>query len=304
MKILVTGGAGFIGHHLVGHLLLQGHTPVVVDNLSTGKKENLFSDVEFHLLDCRDKNAMKKASLGCEFVYHLASTVGVEKVLNNPKECIENIIESTHSVLSLGIPGMDFSTSEVYGKNTSILSEENDLIYSSKARWSYATSKLIGEWLAKSAGWKTVRLFNIVGPRQILGYVFSNFVNRAINNEPLRVYGTGEQIRTFTDVRDAVVIFDLLRTPIFDVVNVGGVHTVSILAFAEKVKTTLNSSSSIVTVPYKKAYSKEFEGVFEDCFSRVPDLTKLHNLVGKYEYIPLEKTIKDTADDHRLIYVS
>jgi UDP-glucose 4-epimerase len=296
MKILITGGAGFIGSHLVLKLIEQGHDPVIIDNLSTGRQENVPEGVEAHFKDCRDSESLKQASKGCEFVYHLASTVGVEKVLNNPKECIENIIESTHSVLDLGIPGMDFSTSEVYGKNTGLLTESGDLVYSSKARWSYATSKLIGEWLSKSVGWKSIRLFNIVGPNQNRGYVFSNFVYQAVNNMPITVYDTGAQVRTFVDVRDTASILSSLRDKEFDVVNVGGIYTLSVREFANIVKSVLNSKSEIISVPYNKAYSKGFEDSFEDCPARMPDLTKLHSLVGDFKYLSFEKTIKDTAE--------
>jgi UDP-glucose 4-epimerase len=296
MRILITGGAGFIGSHLISKLMEQGHEPVILDNLSTGKLSNVPTGIEAYFKDCRDSESLKQASKGCEFIYHLASTVGVEKVLDNPRECIENIIESTHSVLSLGIPGIDFSTSEVYGKNTGLLTENGDLVYSGKARWSYATSKLIGEWLAKSAGWKTVRLFNIVGPNQNRGYVFSNFVYQAINDSPITVYDTGAQVRTFVDVRDTVSILASLKDKKFDVVNVGGVYTLSIREFANTVQTVLNSKSEIISVPYNKAYSKGFEDSFEDCPARIPDLTRLHSLVGDFKYLPFEKTIRDTAE--------
>jgi UDP-glucose 4-epimerase len=293
--MLITGGAGFIGSHLIEHLVLQGHEPVVLDNLSTGKKQNVPTDVELHVEDCRNVEALKRASKGCEFVYHLASTVGVERVLNDPRQCIENILDSTHAVLGLGIPGMDFSTSEVYGKNTKILTEDTDLVYSSKARWSYAAAKLIGEWLAKSEGWKTVRLFNIVGPRQSTGYVFSNFVSQAAAGKTITIYGTGSQVRTLTDVRDAVSIFEALRRSDFEVVNVGGTYTTTIAELANKVVSTLHSKSETVYVPYNKAYTKSFNDVFEDCLVRIPDLTKLKSLVGERQYTSLEKTIMDTA---------
>jgi UDP-glucose 4-epimerase len=288
----VTGGAGFIGSHLVERLLSQKHEPVVVDNLSTGSKANVPKDVEFHQIDCRNTKDLRNAAYACEYVYHLASTVGVKKVLSNPKECIENIIKSTQSVLSLGIPGMDFSTSEVYGKNTNILSENSDLIYSSKSRWSYATAKLVGEWLVASAGWKTVRLFNIVGPRQIPGYVFSNFIDQAKTGRHITVYGTGEQVRTFIDVRDTVEILDILRDKKFDFVNVGAAHTLSMKELAKTVKRTLNSTSEIVTIPYENVY----QDGFEDCLSRIPDLTKLHSIIGEFDYRPITKTIVDTAN--------
>lgn len=294
MKILITGGAGFIGSHLTKKLLRQGHTPVVLDNLSTGFRENVPPQVLSYFEDCRDTEALKRASIDCEFVYHLASTVGVEKVLKNPKECIKNVIESTQAVLNLGIPGMDFSTSEVYGKNPNVLSEDSDLVYSSKARWSYAVAKLAGEWLSQAEKWKTVRLFNIVGPNQSPGYVFSNFTKNARENKDLRVYGSGSQIRTFLDVRDAVDILCSLRDKDFDVVNVGGKHTMTMDCLASTVKHVLNSKSSIIRVSYKDAYSEGFEDSFEDCQARIPDLTKLHTLIGEYNYTPIERTIEDT----------
>lgn len=293
MKILLTGGAGFIGSHLI-EKLLPTHEIVVIDDLSTGHLENIPAGVTFFQGDCRNQELLGQAAKGCDFVYHLASTVGVEKVLQDPRGCIKNVIESTQSVLNLGIPGMDFSTSEVYGKNPNVLSEDSDLIYSSRARWSYAVSKLVTEWLANASGWKTVRLFNIVGPRQSLGYVFSNFVRRARENKDLRIYGTGSQIRTFLDVRDAVDILSQLREKDFDVVNVGGKHTMTVESLAETVKRITQSKSRIIRVPYREAYSEGFEEIFEDCQARVPDLTRLHSLIGEYNYRPLEQTMEDT----------
>lgn len=291
MKILVTGGAGFIGSHLVELLLEEGHEPIVIDDLSTGHLSNVPDNVPYLIGDCADAKELAKISKGCEFVYHLASTVGVDKVLSNPKECIENIVRSSQAVFGLGIPGMEFSTSEVYGKNTHILTEGEDLIYSSKTRWSYAASKLISEWLASAAGWKTVRLFNIVGPRQNLGYVFSNFVHQAGRGLPITVYGSGEQIRTFIDVRDTVKILEHLRTQEFDVVNVGAAHTLSMRELAKTIKRVTRSYSPIEIVPYDKAYKQGFD----ECPSRIPDLTKLHQMIGDMDHRPIEQTILATA---------
>lgn len=291
MKTLVTGGAGFIGSHLVEFLLEQGHEPIVIDDLSTGHAHNVPEGVRLLIGDCANIELLKKAAKGCEFIYHLASTVGVEKVLSDPKQCIENIIKSSQAVFGLGIPGMEFSTSEVYGKNTHILTESEDLIYSSKVRWSYAASKLISEWLAHTAGWKTVRLFNIVGPRQNLGYVFSNFVHQAGRGLPITVFGSGEQVRTFIDVRDTVKILGHLRTQEFDVVNVGASNTLSMRELAKTIKRVTHSHSPIQIIPYDKAYQQGFD----ECPSRIPDLTKLQQMVGEINHRPIEETILATA---------
>lgn len=249
-------------------------------------------------MDCRDlvNDPCDKYpfSQRCQFIYHLASTVGVRRVLEDPKECMENIIESTRAVLGLGMPGIYFSTSEVYGKNMETLSEDSRVVLGSKMRWAYAGAKLIGEFLARQAGWKIVRLFNVVGSRQSSAYgaVLPRFVEQALNGEPITVYGDGSQVRTFLDVHDCVEILEGLRgAPNFGLVNLGGEAALTILELAKLVKITLRSHSPIVRIDYQNAYGPEFE----ECPSRVPNLSKLHALVGFPNYRRLQDTIYEIA---------
>ena len=301
MRILVTGAAGFIGSHLCDWLQ-QKHEVYAIDNLSSGQTRYISPGCLFSKMDCRD---LVKDPLGndpltrsCQFIFHLASTVGVRRILEDPKECIENIIESTRAVLGLGIPGIYFSTSEVYGKSMETLSEDSKLILGSKMRWTYAGAKLIGEFLARQAGWKIVRLFNVVGSRQSSAYgaVLPRFVEQALNGEPITVYGDGSQVRTFLDVHDCVEILDRLReAPNFGVVNVGGKAAFTILELANVVKTTLKSDSPIVRVDYEDAYGPEFE----ECPCRIPNLSKLHTLVGFPNCRCLQNTIFEIAQENQ-----
>lgn len=298
MKLFITGIAGFIGSHLAEALVALGHEVSGVDNFSSGKLSNIQNPaIKCYKCDCQDKYKLgyviNKAKP--DFIYHLAATVGVSKVLDDPKKCIENNIDSLKTVVSFGIPGIFASTSEVYGKNSKIVSEDADLIYSSKSRWSYATSKIIGEYIVQQTdGWKSVRFFNVIGPRQSTSYgaVLPNFVNNAINDEPLQVYGHGMQVRTFLDVRDCAQILDILRDKCFDVVNVAGDTALSISDLAEKVIETLRSSSKFEYISYNKVYSDGFE----ECRYRVPDLTKLNSLIGNFVYRDFKQSIKDLAE--------
>lgn len=293
MKIIITGIGGFIGSHLAERLMDDGHEVYGLDadpkNWSTRHVYGSFVTGK-----CQDLQLLRCVARGCDFVFHLASTVGVSRVLENPSECIGNNIQSLRAVLSLGIPGLFTSTSEVYGKNVNPLSEDSDLIFSSKARWSYSASKLIGEWLALGCDWKVVRLFNVIGPRQSneYGAVVPRFVRQALSGEEITVYGTGSQIRSFIDVKDCVDILVSLMHKKFDIVNVGSDRNiVSINSLAEIVANVLDTKL-IKNIPYNHAY----RGEFEECQVRIPNLTKLRSLIGMREDRTLEETIRDIAD--------
>lgn len=299
MRILITGGAGFIGSHLAERLLEQGHEVTIIDAKRRREWPSVVRSVAGHdiYIQYASRSYLEPGQDRWDFIYHLAATVGVKRVLENPKECIENNLDSLHSVLSLGIPGLYTSTSEVYGKTPGPLKEESPLVYSSAARWSYATSKLIGEWLAKQAGWKTVRLFNVIGPRQSTNYgaVLPTFVRQALDGEPLTIHGGGHQTRTFIDVRDCVEILDKLREKKFDVVNVGGNHISKIIDLGIKVWETIRPNDWPIKTQHVE-YEKTYPDGFEECPSRIPDLTKLHSLIDKYRYRFIEETIKDLAE--------
>jgi len=287
LRILITGGSGFIGSHLAERLLGQRHQVEILDPV----KPKVSGPWTWVGQTCQDF-APFISKKHFDFIYHLAATVGVTRVLENPSACIANNIDSLRAVLSLGIPGMFTSTSEVYGKTAWVLREDSPIEYSSKSRWSYAASKLIGEWMALQAGWKVVRLFNVIGPRQSSGYgaVLPTFVRQALNGEPITVYGSGGQTRTFIDVRDCVEILDRLRDQEFDVVNVGGTHIYTIQELAELVASTWKAG--IRHVPYTEAYPDGFE----ECPSRVPNLDKLDSLVPMRPSTSIMKTISDLAE--------
>jgi UDP-glucose 4-epimerase len=318
MKILITGGAGFIGSHLADRLLEAGHEITIIDNLSTGRYSNI-AHLEDHervrlIIDTvlNDK-IMEELIRETDRVYHMASAVGVKLIMERPVRTIETIFRGTDVVLGFCsryrkrvlIP----STSEVYGKGISVpFREEDDLLTGAtdKHRWAYACAKTLDEFLAL-AHWKetrlpvvVVRLFNTVGPRQTgqYGMVVPRFVKSALKNEPIPVHGTGLQSRCFGHVHDVVdALIQLLEnTECFgNVINIGNDEEVTINALAEKAIEMTGSTSEIRYIPYEEAYG---EG-FEDMQRRVPSLEKARRLIGYQPTRKLEDIINDVADQFR-----
>lgn len=311
--ILVTGGAGFIGSHLVERLLREGQNVVVIDDLSTGRQENLafaannpaLRFIESTVSGCRELDSLV-ANAG--FIYHLAAAVGVELVVNSPIRTIETNLRETEAVLTAAsrshTPVLITSTSEVYGKSSKpAFSEEDDLLIGPPhlGRWSYACSKLMDEFLAlayakeRSLPVTLVRLFNTVGPRQSgqYGMVLPRFIAAAKAGKPLRVYGDGQQTRCFCYVADTVeALIRLRNTPSArgEVFNVGSTQEVTILTLAQTVIELLNSSSPIEFIPYATAYAPGFE----DMLRRKPVTDKLFNFTGFRPATPLRELILRT----------
>ncbi len=310
---LVTGGAGFIGSHLVEHLVRRGDRVIVIDDLSTGRRENLDgidgSRVTFiegavaEALPDLDPSAL-------DAIYHLAAAVGVRLVIRQPIGTIETNVGQTSAALKFAaagrIPILIASTSEVYGKSTRLpFAEDDDVVYGppSQPRWAYACSKAIDEFLALAHFRQSelpvvvTRFFNIVGPRQIgeYGMVLPRFVAAALAGKPIEVYGDGSQTRSFCDVRDVVAMLPrLLEDPgcAGGVFNLGSDEPIEIGALASLVKETLRSRSPIVRVPYEQAFGPGFD----DLRHRQPDLTRLRTMIGFSPQVPLEQTIRDLAD--------
>ncbi|MCS6912189.1 MAG: GDP-mannose 4,6-dehydratase [Myxococcales bacterium] len=315
MRYLITGGAGFVGSHLAEELLRRSHEVYVIDDLSTGTINNirhLKTHDRFHYVVDTCSNRMLMAELVDEvdIIFHLAAAVGVKLIVESPVRTIETNIKLTEIVLDAANkkkkPVFVASTSECYGKSDQIpFNEEGDLVLgpSSKGRWSYACSKLIDEFLAiayfreKKLPTVVGRLFNTVGPRQTgqYGMVVPTFVRQALRGEPLTVYGDGQQSRCFTHVADVVrALIGLMDTPAAygQVVNIGNTEEITILELARRVIEMTRSSSDIVFVPYEKAY----EPGFEDMPRRVPDLSKVRNLIGWQPTIGLEQILRDVID--------
>lgn len=315
-KFLVTGGAGFIGSHLVDALVAQGHSVVVLDDLSTGRHDNLRQhagspDVEFVLGSILNEGLVDDVVRRSDVVLHLAAAVGVNLIVERPLESLATNIRGSEIVLEkchkYGRKVLVASTSEIYGKNTSdALNEEDDRILGSplKTRWSYSEAKAIEEVLAyayfREKGLPTVivRLFNTVGPRQVghYGMVLPRLVDQALRNAPLTVYGTGQQTRCFCHVSDIVVaILGLVNASESEgkVFNVGSRSEISIQGLAEKIREITGSTSQIVYVPYDEAY----EAGFEDMQRRRPDTGRIHSLLGWEPKLGLEDIIGDVAAD-------
>jgi UDP-glucose 4-epimerase len=299
MKILLTGGAGFIGSHLATELLGRGHEVLVMDDLSTGRLENLRhiqSNSGLHLKEgsILDIEVLEPLVQECDEVYHLAAAVGVRLVMEKPVETIMTNVRGAENILEVCRKHSKkifiASTSEIYGKNKNgPLSEDDDRILGStkKHRWAYANTKTLDEFMAfayhQAYGLPIViaRLFNTVGPRQTgrYGMVIPSFVRSALDNKPINVYGTGDQTRCFAHVSDVIQgLVGLMEHPeaVGDVFNVGNSEETSIADVARRVKAMTGSSSEIRYIPYEEAYG---EG-FEDMERRVPNLAKIKDLIG------------------------
>jgi UDP-glucose 4-epimerase len=307
LRVLITGGAGFIGSHLSDAYLERGDEVFVLDDLSTGSIENiahLKDHPRFHYTIDTVLNQPLLAELvdACDVIFHLAAAVGVKLIVESPVRTIETNVHCTEVVLSMANKKkkkvLVASTSEVYGLSEQVpFREDGNLVMgaTTKGRWSYACSKAIDEFLAL-AYWRekklptiVVRLFNTVGPRQTgqYGMVIPTFVKQALAGRPLTVYGTGEQTRCFGYVGDVVgALVRLMDHPeaVGQVFNIGSNEEVSILELAERVKELTKSDSEIVLVPYDEAYE---EG-FEDMPRRIPDTTKINALVGFQPEIKLD----------------
>jgi UDP-glucose 4-epimerase len=299
MKALVTGGAGFIGSHLTEALIAEGHEVTVIDDLSTGRAQNLAAlaaDTRLRTVwaSILEEERLQDLVDDVDIVYHLAAAVGVQLILDRPVETIETNILGTDRVLRCALKAQKkvviASTSEVYGKNDAVPLKETDdgvLGPTVKSRWSYACSKAIDEFLGlayfKAHGLPVVivRYFNTIGPRQVgrYGMVVPRFVQQALTGAPLTVYGDGEQSRSFTDVADTVAAtVALSRHPaaVGEVFNVGTGSEITINELAALVKELTASESPITHVPYAQAY----EAGFEEPRRRVPDVAKLRATVG------------------------
>jgi UDP-glucose 4-epimerase len=299
LRVLITGGAGFIGSHLADASLQRGDEVFVIDDLSTGTFENiqhLKGQPRFHYTIDSVHNVPVAAELvdQCDVIYHLAAAVGVKLIVESPVRTIETNVRGTEVILELANKKkkkvLIASTSEVYGLSSDVpFREDGNLVMgaTTKGRWSYACSKAIDEFLAL-AYWREkklptiiVRLFNTVGPRQTgrYGMVIPTFVKQAVAGRPLTVYGDGKQSRCFGYVGDVVeALIKLMEHPeaVGQVFNIGSSEEVTILEVAQRVKELTHSSSEIIFVPYDEAYE---EG-FEDMPRRVPDISKVSKLVG------------------------
>jgi UDP-glucose 4-epimerase len=318
MKVFVTGGAGFIGSHLTEKLLARGDSVLVLDDLSTGSMQNLEPFVgkpgfEHRIGSATDVPLVSECLDRCDVTVHLAAAVGVRLIVERPVHTIETNVRATEVVLGAAAkkqrPVLIASTSEVYGKGAKVpFSEDDDLTLGATvhSRWAYACSKALDEWLAlayfreKKVPVVVARLFNTVGPRQTgrYGMVLPNFAAQALANQPITVYGTGEQTRCFGHVKDAVeALVRLLETQsaVGHVFNVGNDEEVSILGLAERVRAAAKSSSAIVKIPYSEAYAAGFE----DMARRVPDVRKLEKFTGFRPRTPLSTIVADVLEDQR-----
>jgi len=312
--ILVTGGAGFIGSHLVERLLGDGCSVTIFDDFSTGRRENIAHLAAPGRLQVVQDSVENAATVGvlmanCEVVYHLAAAVGVQLIIDQPVRTIRSIIHGTEVVLDaayrFGRPVLITSSSEVYGKGAKVpFSEDDDVVVGATrfSRWCYSYAKGVDEFLGlayhKQFGLPVtiVRLFNTVGPRQVgmYGMVLPRFVAAAVANKPLEVYGDGKQTRCFCHVSDVVdALVRLMDSPggVGQVFNLGGVEEISINELAERVIAIAGSKSTIAHIPYAKAYGQDFD----DLPRRVPRLDKLRSVIEFSPKFNLDQIIRSTV---------
>lgn len=320
MKILVTGGAGFIGSHIVEWLLKQGHHVITLDDLSTGKRDYLDNLIHHpnHLFvqgSALDRSLLNELMENCDAVFHMAAVLGVNNTLDHPLKVIEGNIDATRNVLELAFPRKSkvifASTSEVYGKNEQLpFSEDSSnrvLGLTNTHRWCYATAKALDEHLCFAYGDKglpvtVVRYFNAYGPRQNgtqYGQVIPKFIKAALKNEPITIYGDGEQSRCFTFIEDTVkgTVACLDPKANQQVFNIGINQVTTINELALKIKSLSQSSSEITYIPYSEAYGQGYE----DMQKRVPDIAKAKKILHYQPSVTLDdglfRTIKWYRED-------
>jgi UDP-glucose 4-epimerase len=320
MRGLITGGAGFIGSHLVERLLRDGHKVVVIDNLSTGSLKNIegfkkHSCFEFVEGDIRNTELMEALTEQCDVVFHLAAAVGVNLIANDPVHTIETNIGGTESVLEaankFGKKILIASSSEVYGKNEKVpFREDDDIVLGSTrmSRWSYACSKAIDEFLGLAFYQQYKldvvigRFFNTIGPRQTgrYGMVVPRFIQRALKNDPISIYGTGRQSRCFCFVDDLIeAIIGLMncKEAAGKVYNIGSNEEIAIESLADKIIGMTNSRSKKEFVPYEKAYGRPIE----DMMRRVPNLERIKKMIGWEPKTSLDEALRLIIENFKQI---
>ncbi len=318
MRILITGGAGFIGSHLAERLLGMGHEVVAIDDLSTGSMRNVegikgHAHFRYHIDSIFNRPLMAELIDVADVIFHLAAAVGVKNIVDAPVKTIETNVGGSELVLELAAKKnkrlLITSTSEVYGKSTKLpFSETDDLVLGPtyNSRWSYACSKAIDEFLAiayyreRGLPVTIVRLFNTVGPRQTgqYGMVLPRFVRQALDGKPLTVYGTGEQARCFCHVSDVVggliaCVFNVRSAG--EIFNLGNTEEITMNALADRVIKLVGSSSTVEHIPYSEAYAPGFE----DMQRRIPDLSKAAEWFGYRPTKSLDEIIRDVAESIR-----
>jgi len=313
VRVLITGGAGFVGSHLCDALVAEGKEVTILDNLSTGSKKNiahLEGKIKIFQGDIRDQKLVESLVEGSDLVLHMAAALGVDNILENPIESISTNFYGSEVVLNAAVKSdkriVIASTSEIYGKNPKQpLSETDDRIIGSpqKLRWSYSDAKALEEatayflFVTKKLKVTTIRFFNTVGPRQTgkYGMVIPRFVKAAVENKPIKIFGDGSQSRVFCHIEDtvkAVLLLAETNKSIGEVFNIGGKGEITILDLAKMIINLTNSESEITFTEYKDAYAIGFE----DMARRSPDISKIKLFTGWEPKIDLKRVIKDVAN--------